>query len=326
MMKLFVVIYCIIILCSLFSVPLLKPTMPASQDEQQSIPQSTSQPITQPAPESTPQSTLQPSKSIPISTPQITSQITLQPLPVGAQKSTNRTIEQAIGNATNYLAETREPFALLMLNVLYRRFGITEFNDSLQTYDELLAANPANAPLLRVYRRIADYNNTVLQTADFNKVSNDLDRLTVPALYSDRIAPQNDYLWMLINAYENGSYLLTHALLAAIYLQDNHCTLPMPDNFIEYLYHMNSALIGNSLVVTDLELEAAAFLCLAGQRTLVNDAFVQRVIATQNYDGGWCISSDSASCSSWHTSVLGLMLLLHIEFPSSSYPPVIAPA
>jgi hypothetical protein len=212
-----------------------------------------------------------------------------------------------------------------MLNVLYRRFGITEFKDSSQTYDEQLAVNPENAPMLRVFRRIADYTNPVLPT-DFYAVTDDFDRLTVPALYSDRSTLPDNYLSMLTNAEDSGGYLSTHALLATIWLQDNHCNLSMPDNFTESLYHANAALIGNGSVVTDLEPEAAAFLYLAGQGTLVDDAFVQRVIATQNYDGGWSPSSDTADSSYWHTSVLGLMLLLHVEFPASSYPPMLAPA
>jgi hypothetical protein len=79
-------------------------------------------------------------------------------------------------------------------------------------------------------------------------------------------------------------------------------------------------------VVNDLELEAAAFLYEAGQGALVDHAFVERVIATQNYDGGWLGSSDKQGDSDWHTTVLALLLLLHVEFPANSYPPMLAPA
>jgi hypothetical protein len=79
-------------------------------------------------------------------------------------------------------------------------------------------------------------------------------------------------------------------------------------------------------VVTDLEIEAAALLYLAGQGTLVSDAFVQHVIAAQNYDGGWSHSNDVPVGSYWHSSALALILLLHVEFPASSYPPMLANA
>lgn len=325
MTKLLVFVYCMIILCSLLAVPLLKPISPVSRDEPQTSPRSISQPTPQAASETTPQTTLQPSQSISAITPQSTPQLPPPPSPV-ARQPTNRSLTEAVGNATNYLAQTKEPYALLMLNVLYRRFGITEFNNSLQTYDEQLASNLDDASILRVFRRIANFTNPVLQTTDFDAVKIDIDRLTVPALYSDRSNLPNHYLYVLSYEAGKGGYLLTHALLAAIWLQENHCNLSIPENFTDSLYHANSALIDNDSVITDLELEAAAFLYLAGQGTLVNDSFVQRVIATQNYDGGWSYSSDNVHGSYWHTSVLGLMLLLHVEFPSSSYPPMLAPA
>jgi hypothetical protein len=326
MTKLLVFVYCVIILCSLLAVPLLEPTSPTFQGEPQTTLQSNSQPTPQPTPNPTPQIISQSPKSTPTSTPQSTPQTTSQPSPTYTQQPTNRTLKQAIANATNYLAQTKEPYVLLMLNVLYRRFGITEFKDSLQTYDEQLATNPKNAPILRVFRRMADYINPVLQTTDFYAVNDPLDRLTVPALYSDRSTMPDTYLSMLTDTNDRGGYLSTHALLATIWLQDNHCNLSMPDNFVESLYHANAALIGNDLVVTDLELEAAAFLYLAGQSRLVDYAFVQRVVATQNYDGGWSFSSDTADSSYEHTSALGLMLLLHVEFPAFSYPPMLSPA
>jgi hypothetical protein len=176
---------------------------------------------------------------------------------------------------------------------------------------------------MRIFRRIADYNNFV-QTTDFNLVTDDIDRLTVPALYSDRLSLPDNYLSMLTSAKNSGGYLLSHALLATIWLKDNNCNLTLPDNFSASLYYENAALTDNGLPVADLGLEAAAFLYLAGQGTLVNDNFVQQVIATQNYDGGWLPSSDQSGSSYWHASVLGLIILLHAEFPASSYPSMLA--
>jgi hypothetical protein len=234
-------------------------------------------------------------------------------------------LEEAVGNATNYLAQTQDPYTLLNLNVIYRRFGITEFANSLNRYDQLLAKNTENVPLLRIFRRIADYDNTP-QTDDFYSVTDEINQITVPALYSDRSILPYYYMSELNDAANSGGCLLTHALLATIWLQENHCELPIPSDFTESLYHYNAGLIGNDSVVNDLVLEAAALLYLAGQGALVSDAFVQRVIANQNHDGGWSASSDTPVSSYPHTSVLGLMPLLHIEFPAASYPPMLAPA
>jgi hypothetical protein len=300
MKKSLVVVCCVIVLCSLIAVPLLlKQQSNASNGEPQTTPQSTLQPT--------------PSQSTPSSTPQSTT----QPTP------TSGSIQQAVAKATHYLTQTTDPYVLLMLNVLYRRFGITEFSDSLQRYDQLLAANPE--PIKRIFRRIADYNNSIVQPSDFNSVTDEYDVLTVPALFSDRMGLPPDYPSMLIDAADRGGYLLTHVLLATIWLQDNNCEVPLPDNFVESLYQANAALAGNGAVITDLQIEAAAFLYMAGQGNLVSSAFVQRLIVIQNDDGGWSGSLDTPYTSAWHSSVLGLMVLLHVEFPAASYAPMLAP-
>ena len=208
-----------------------------------------------------------------------------------------------------------------MLNVLYRRFGIPEFNDSLQRFDQILTSYPQS--LMRLFRRIADYNNTVDET-DFDAVVAEVDSITVSALYSDQRALPDNYPYVLINAKNSGDYMMTHALLATIWLQENNCNISLPDNFIEILYLDTAALTDRSLPVTDLALEAAAFLYMAGQGNLVNPDFVQNVIETQNYDGGWSISSDTPSGSNWHPSVLALMILLHIQNPATLYSPMLA--
>ena len=314
-----IAVFSIIVLCSLLVEPLiLQPT-----------PQSTSQPTPSPTPtpQLTPTITPTPSvtptpKPTQTATPLTTS--TPQPTPQNPQQPSSRTLQSAIGNATNFLENASEPYVLLVLNVIYRRFGITEFADSLQRYDQVLAGNPQEAPLLRVFRRIADYDNP-LQSSDLEAVSAETDRITVPALYCNQQSLSNNYFVMLNEAASSENYLLTHALLATIWIQENGYQVSMSGGFIESLYQANAALIGNDSVVTDLELEAATFLYLAGQGALVNDAFIQRVISAQTNDGGWLLSSDMPGDSNWHSSVLGLLLLLHMEFPADSYPPMLAP-
>lgn len=233
-------------------------------------------------------------------------------------------VSSAIVKAIDFCEELDEPDALLMLDVMYRRFEISSFADALQRYDQVLSENPDKAPIMRVFRRIADYDN-VLQKGDLDSVSWELDALTVPALYCDRMEAPADYTGSLVMAAGRGGYMLTHALLAHIWIQENGCELPLSEEFIEYLYHANAKLINEDSVVDDLELEAAAFLCLAGQGALVDNAFIERVLAVQKDDGGWLFSSDEPDDSNWHATVLGLLLLLHIEYPATSHPPMLAP-
>jgi hypothetical protein len=235
-------------------------------------------------------------------------------------------LEHEVANAIAFFEESREPYApdaLLWLDVIHRRFGIEAFADALQRYDQVL--DQEQTPLLRVIRRIADHDNP-LQAGDLQAVWADVDFVTVPALYCDRFGLSDHYPALLQLSVSQGGYMPPHVLLAWIWIQDNGCEVPLPDGFIEDVYRANVALIGDDPVVDDLELEAAAFLYLAGQGALVDDAFVERVIKVQNDDGGWLDSSDKPGDSHWHASILGLLLLLHVEYPADSYPPVLAPA
>ena len=225
----------------------------------------------------------------------------------------------------NFFAGSREPYALLWLDVMHRHFGIAEFADALQRYDQEITTRTDEAPLLRVFRRIADHDNQ-LQDGDMQSVVIEVDRITVPALYCDRMGLTDNYPAMLEGAAVQGGYLLTHALLACVWFKENGRAVPLSARFINDMYYATATLIGNDPVVTDLELEAAAFLYLAGQGALVNDAFVDRVIEVQNSDGGWLFSSDTPGSSDWHSSILGLFILLHREYPVDSYPPMLAPA
>ena len=231
-------------------------------------------------------------------------------------------VQLPVANAINFLEGTDEPHALLWLDVIYRRFGIAEFADSLQRYDQVLTEQWQSLQL-RVFRRIADHNNP-LQEEDLEGLVS-LDRIIVPALYCDRFGLADDYSAMLKEKESLGEYELSHVLLAVIWIMDNGCEVPLSGGFIENLYHANAGLIDNDPVVEDLELEAAAFLYLAGQGKLVDNSFINRVIEAQNDDGGWSVSGGTTEESDWHPTVLGLLLLLHVGFPSDSYPPILAP-
>jgi hypothetical protein len=235
-------------------------------------------------------------------------------------------LHTATAKAIDFLEDRNEPYALLWLDVIYRRFGVAEFADSLQRYDQLLTEQPENAALLRVFRRIADYDNPLL-TEDLQAVILPSDIIIVHALYCDR--PERglpiDYSRMLDREAGDGGYHLTHVLLALIWVQENGCELELPDGFLDAIYHANAALINTDSAVTDLELEAAAFLYLAGQGDLVDDSFIERAILSQNGDGSWGSSSneEEAEYWHWHSTILGLLLLLHVEFPAGAYPPVL---
>jgi hypothetical protein len=232
---------------------------------------------------------------------------------------TEANVRTAVANAIRFVDRTREPYGLLFMNVMHRRFGIPEFADTLKRYDATIAERPKEAPLLRVLRRIGDASNP-LEPDDWDHVLIQTDRLLVTALYCDRLGLPPWFAEALVKSVRAGGYHTTHALLAWIFLQDNRCALTLPDGFVEEMYRAAGAILGDQpTMVNDLKLEAAAFLCLARRGSLVDPRFVQHVVAIQNADGGWgkLDHPDPAKPdeSSWHSSILALLLLLHVGFP-----------
>lgn len=292
MKKAFILIFFIILLCSLLLLGMFLFTGPAP----------TPSPSPSPTPTPSPTSTIEPNS-----------------------------LKASVTNAINFFEKSPQPYnsnelyALLMLDVMHRRFGITEFADALQLYDYVIEAYSDDTPIMRVFRRIADFDNE-LYPGDLQSVTSDYDRLTVPALYCDRFGLPEDYPAQLEQAANLGDYMLTHAVLSWIWIKENGCTLQLPDGFIDNLYQATAALINDDMVVDDLELEAAAFLYLAGQGVLISNDFVNRAIMMQNLDGGWLLSSSKPGDSSWHATAVALLLLLHVEYPADSYPPMLAPA
>lgn len=234
---------------------------------------------------------------------------------------TEADVRTAVANAISFLEGTREPYALLFLDVMHRRFEIEQFAGALERYDEVLAERPDEAPVLRVLRRIADAGNA-LQPDDWDHVQVHTDRILVSALYCDRLGLPPSFPDVLDGAVRQGGYYLTHALLAWVWIQENGCELALRDGFVDDMYRGAVAIIDTEpTMVNDLKLEAAAFLCLARQGARVSSGFVQRVVAIQNRDGGWGRPDDAGlgrpDESSWHSTILALLLLLHVEFPGA---------
>jgi hypothetical protein len=234
---------------------------------------------------------------------------------------TEEKVRTVVANAIKFISPTREPYGLLFLDIMHRRFGVPEFADALKRYDEVLAERPQEAPLLRVLRRIADANNP-LNPDDWEHVKVQTDQLLVSALYCDQLGLPDWYPEALEKAVKAGGYYATHALLAWLWARDNRCKLEVRPGFVEEMYAAVAAILEDQpTMVNDLKLEAAAFLCLARQGSRVPPRFVQHVVSIQNPDGGWGRpdpGQGDPNHSSWHSTILALMLLLHVKFPSQT--------
>jgi hypothetical protein len=231
---------------------------------------------------------------------------------------TEAEVATVIANAIAFLKSAREPHALLFMGLIHRRFGIEEFAGARELYDAELQKHPDRAPVLRVFRRMFDADNPI-QLEDWEHVNIPTDRLLVSALYCDRLGLPESFAEALGRAVSQGRYAATHALLAWVWLQENRCTLAVPAQFFDEMCGAVARIIDEDPTsVNDIKLEAGAFLCLAHQVERVNLGFVRRVISFRNPDGGWgrpVAGAGDPSGSSWHSTILALIILLHVRFP-----------
>jgi len=234
---------------------------------------------------------------------------------------TEAQVRAAVANGIHFLNRTREPYGLWFMSMMHRLFAVPEFADALKRYDEVVAERPNEAPVLRVLRRLNDASNP-LQPDDWDHVKIATDRILATALYCDRLGFPPEFAEVLEKGVRAGGYHATHALLAWIWMQDNRCKLVVRDGFVEDLYRANAAILEDRpTVVNDLKLEAAAFLCMARQGKRVDPRFIRHVVSIQRADGGWgkLDTPDPAKPddSSWHSTTLALLLLLHVTFPGA---------
>lgn len=229
-------------------------------------------------------------------------------------------VRTRVAAAIGFLNGVREPHALLFMGLIHRRCKVAEFADVLARYDEVLPEHPDRAPVLRVFRRMFDANNP-LQPEDWKHVTIPTDRLLVSALYCDRLGLPPSFAEALGRAVSQGGYAATHALLAWVWVQENGCDMNAPAGFVDDMVGAVAAIIDEDPTsVNDIKLEAGAFLCLARRSARVDLGFVRRVIACQNDDGGWGVPAEGAGDpdgSSWHSTILALIILLHVRFPDT---------
>jgi hypothetical protein len=233
---------------------------------------------------------------------------------------TEEQVRTSVANGIKFVNRTREPYGLWFMSMMHRLFGVPEFADALKRYDEVTADRPKEeAAVLRVLRRLNDANNP-LQPNDWDHVVIPTDRVLATVLYCDQLGFPPSFAEVLEKGAKEGGYAATHVLLAWIWLRDNRCELAVRDGFVEDMYRANAAILEDRpTIVNDLKLEAAAFLCMARQGRRVDPRFVRHVVSIQRADGGWgrldTPDPDNPGESSWHSTTLALLLLLHVKFP-----------
>lgn len=226
------------------------------------------------------------------------------------------------------------PAALLNMDPLYRWFGVEEFAGLRKLYDRNLAtlqrraaSIPTDSDLhpafLRVHRRLiaphaidTEGRESWEEFAPGMLARGGLSAIGVPALYCDVLGLPRDYAATLRRSVENGGYELTHVAQALGWLRENGCESPLGPDFEARVAEIMARIPGRDARVTDLELEATAFLFYLKRPDLVRVDFVEVALAAQREDGGWSEdSADPALESNWHSTVFALWTLLELREP-----------
>lgn len=212
--------------------------------------------------------------------------------------------------------EAHEGLALILVDMIARRFGIKSLlalwdraepsPDSAKSHDE------------RILMRISDAR-VLASEADFEKLHSPIDRFTTRALFCRELGFPEGYAETLRENTAHGDYEATHVLLAFFWMEERGCTLPESDEIRAEAIAITASLIDHDHnEITDLELEAAAFLAYEGAANRIPVGFLEGVLAAQSEDGGF---ADGAKGDlNLHASALGLWYLHELLYPNRRTP------
>lgn len=233
------------------------------------------------------------------------------------------------------------PSAVLVLDYLRRWYGFAAFPDLADRYRlAIRQGNAAGLPddwqasYLRVMHRIITTSkirtNKNARWEDFAGpmfARGGINVITVPALYCDQIPFPAEYASILAAGLVTGGYELTHVGMALRWIDENGCSSPMDADFEPTVAKAIAKLVDPADGVTDLEIEATAFLMYMDRRDLVHADAIDAIASAQRPNGGWSLdSSDKSLATRWHPTAMGVWALLGHHAPDVEMSPMIAPS
>lgn len=229
----------------------------------------------------------------------------------------------AVVNGISFL-ESRiadEPAALAFAHFLHRRWGLQSFAGASDAYEALLERRPEKGSpdpgAIRMFRRLIVVDNP-FDPDDISALNAPWDKLTVLALYCDRVALPPDYGERLELAAAKGGYSLTHAGMAVMWLRDNGCSVPVEKATVDEWAAQMARLL-EPREAGDIPFEAAGVLEYLGYDALVPEDYLRTIVEAQNPDGGWGFD-DARPGSHWHPTLLALWAILERVSNSGTKP------
>lgn len=215
------------------------------------------------------------------------------------------------------------PYVPLLLDHMQRRFGL-ELSPEIDAVARQAAESGETAAQMRVYLRLLD-PEVVITEADLAGLTDEVDRITGPALACDQVALPADYVALLQRAVDLGGYERTHAVLALQWLREHGCiaddaATDLSGRWAEALVESVEAERVSDNGAGDLAIEAMAMLAYTGHADRIEQAWVAHVLAAQNPDGWWPHGINEEVASP-HATVLAVWLLTQLAHPDMPQQP-----
>lgn len=245
----------------------------------------------------------------------------------GAPSLTTTEMSAAADRGVRWLAaqgSALPPYVGLLLDYMHRRFGTVVPPEAAASARTAAAAGGETGAQMRVYLRLLD-PAVVITAPGLAGLSDEVDRITGPALACDQVTLPAGYGEMLQRAVDLGGYERTHAVLALQWLREQNC-IPddeaagladrWADNLVETVERERSNGNGSS----DLAIEAMAMLAYTGHADRIEGGWVTAVLDAQNDGGSWP-HGGSGQVESPHATVLAAWLLSQLAHPDTPQKP-----
>jgi hypothetical protein len=118
-------------------------------------------------------------------------------------------------------------------------------------------------------------------------------------------------------ALRKGGHAITYALLEAVFARERGCPLPRSPAYVARLEREVAALIVPDGRTSNLEIEAAWILTLAGRGSMVARSFLGDVLDAQWNDGGWAVDETKRETGWEPTAHAVLWLTEQLDAPKA---------
>lgn len=232
--------------------------------------------------------------------------------------------KKSVSRGLSYLnnnAGQVSPLQWLIVEYLDRKFNLGP-TYSFANRHVVVPTEEIDAEDFKIFKRIAEPDQ-LIDKLPYDKAA-PIRKMMMAAAHCDHIPLPLGYDQLLEQNLELGGYNMTHVSFSLERMHENRCSLSegQDKELRESVATKMAELSRKSDINDELRYEAVAFLINMGRRELVTSDVVDKIVAEQQADGGWKISSDKPS-SSDHATVLAVWALLEYSQPGAPKVPVI---